>query len=131
MTTAIVNIGQLVTVAGAARPRVGAELNDLGIINDAALLIDEGRIVDAGRYSDLKSRIPSDVPVIDAQGRCVTPGFVDAHTHLVFAGNRAAEFEKRIAGATYQEIAAAGGGILRTVALTRGAGEDELLIAAR
>jgi imidazolonepropionase len=61
----------------------------------------------------------------------VTPGFVDAHTHLVFAGNRADEFEKRIGGATYQEIAAAGGGILRTVKLTRAASEDELLTAAR
>ena len=69
--------------------------------------------------------------IIDAEGRCVTPGFVDAHTHLVFAGNRAAEFEQRIAGATYQQIAAAGGGILRTVALTRAATEDELLAAAR
>jgi imidazolonepropionase len=62
---------------------------------------------------------------------CVTPGFVDAHTHLVFAGNRAAEFEQRIAGATYQQIAAAGGGILRTVKQTRAATEDELLAAAR
>ena len=61
----------------------------------------------------------------------MTPGFVDAHTHLVFAGNRAAEFEQRIGGATYQEIAAAGGGILRTVALTRAATEEELLAAAR
>ena len=61
----------------------------------------------------------------------MTPGFVDAHTHLVFAGNRAAEFEQRIAGATYQEIAAAGGGILRTVHLTRAASEEELLAAAR
>jgi imidazolonepropionase len=69
--------------------------------------------------------------VIDAEGRCVTPGFVDAHTHLVYAGNRAAEFEQRIGGATYQQIAAAGGGILKTVALTRAATEDELLIAAR
>jgi imidazolonepropionase len=69
--------------------------------------------------------------VIDAGGRCVTPGFVDAHTHLVFAGNRAAEFEQRIAGHTYQEIAASGGGILRTVALTRFASEDELLAEAR
>jgi imidazolonepropionase len=69
--------------------------------------------------------------VIDALRGCVTPGFVDAHTHLVFAGNRAAEFEQRIAGATYQQIAAAGGGILRTVAMTRAASEDELLVAAR
>jgi imidazolonepropionase len=61
----------------------------------------------------------------------VTPGFVDAHTHLVFAGNRADEFEERAAGATYQQIAAAGGGILRTVKLTRAASEEELLAAAR
>ena len=61
----------------------------------------------------------------------MTPGFVDAHTHLVFAGNRAIEFEQRIGGATYQEIAAAGGGILHTVALTREATEDELLASAR
>ncbi len=65
------------------------------------------------------------------KGSCVTPGFVDAHTHLVFAGNRAAEFEQRIAGATYQQIAASGGGILRTVAQTRAATEEELLAAAR
>jgi imidazolonepropionase len=131
MTTAIVNIGQLITLAGITRPRTGAELSDLAIINDAALLIEDGRITAAGPYSRLKSRIPANATTIDAESRCVTPGFVDAHTHLVFAGNRAAEFEQRIAGATYQEIAAAGGGILRTVALTRAATEDDLLAAAR
>lgn len=131
MQTAIVNIGQLVTLAGPARPRTGRELSNLAIVENAALLADNGRILAAGPYSDLKSQIPPDANVVDAQGRCVTPGFVDAHTHLVFAGNRADEFEKRIAGATYQEIAAAGGGILRTVRLTRAAGEDELLAAAR
>src|SRR5580704_16905283 len=128
---AIVNIGQLVTLSGYTRPRTGAELNDLAIINDAALLIGDARITAVGPYSELKSRIPHDATIIDANHRCVTPGFVDAHTHLVFAGNRAAEFEQRIAGATYQQIAAAGGGILRTVALTRAATEDELLAAAR
>ncbi len=80
---------------------------------------------------DIKANAAADAMVIDADGRCVTPGFVDAHTHLVFAGNRADEFEKRIAGATYQEIAAAGGGIKRTVKLTREASEDELLACAR
>ena len=128
---AVVNIGQLVTQAGPARPRVGAELRELGIIRDAALLIENGRIAAVGTYSDLRSRMQSDVAVIDAGGRCVTPGFVDAHTHLVFAGNRADEFEQRIAGATYQQIAAAGGGILRTVKLTRAATEDAFLAAAR
>jgi imidazolonepropionase len=131
MTTAIVNIGQLVTLAGPARPRVEGELRDLSIISDGALLVDEGRIVAAASYSDLLSEIPPHAEVIDAKGRCVTPGFVDAHTHLVFAGNRANEFEQRIAGATYQQIAAAGGGILRTVALTRAATVDELLTEAR
>jgi imidazolonepropionase len=128
---AVVNIGQLVTLAGSARPRTGAELRDLAIFEDAAIIIDGGRVTATGTFSDLKTKISSDAVIIDAQSRCVTPGFVDAHTHLVFAGNRAAEFEQRIAGATYQEIAAAGGGILRTVALTRAASEDELLAAAR
>jgi imidazolonepropionase len=127
----IVNIGQLVTLAGPPRPRVGAELRQLGLIEDAALLIEDGRIAAAGPYADLRTKIPPDATTIDANRRCVTPGFVDAHTHLVFAGNRAPEFEQRIAGATYQQIAAAGGGILRTVELTRAATEDELLIAAR
>jgi imidazolonepropionase len=131
MTTAIINIGQLVTLAGPARPRVGKELRDLAVIKDAALLIEEGRIVAAGTYADLVSDIPSIADIVDAGGLCVTPGFIDAHTHLVFAGNRAAEFEQRIAGATYQQIAASGGGILRTVALTRAADTDELLASTR
>ena len=128
---AIVNIGQLVTLAGPARPRVGAELRELGLVENAALLVEDGRIISAGPSSQLRSQIPATATVIDAEGRCVTPGFVDAHTHLVFAGNRAAEFEQRIAGATYQQIAASGGGILSTVALTRAATEDELLAATR
>ncbi len=128
---AILNIGQLITLAGPARPRTGTELNDLAINNDAALLIADGRIIAVGPYTELKSKIPHEATIIDAENRCITPGFVDAHTHFVFAGNRAAEFEQRIAGVTYQQIAAAGGGILRTVALTRAASEDELLAAAR
>ncbi len=130
-TLAIVNIGQIVTLAGPARPRVGPELGELGIVRDAALLIEDGRIAAAGSYRDLQSKIPPHAAVEDAEGRCVTPGFVDAHTHMIFAGNRAAEFEQRISGATYQQIAAAGGGILSTVKATRAASEDELLAAAR
>ena len=118
---AVIDIGQLVTLAGPARPRVGGELRELGIVEQAALLIQDGRIAAVGAYAELRSRIPPDAEVIDAEGRCVTPGFVDAHTHLVFAGNRAAEFEQRIGGATYQQIAAAGGGILSTVKATRAA----------
>ena len=130
-TLAVVNIGQLVTLAGPARPRVGDELSELRLVENAALIIQDGRIAAAGSYQDLRSSIPPEATVIDAKGRCVTPGFVDAHTHLVFAGNRATEFEQRIAGATYQQIAAAGGGILSTVRSTRAASEDELLSAAR
>lgn len=129
--TAIVNICQLVTLAGPARPRVGAEMRELGIIEDATLLIEDGRVAAAGSYAELRDRIDSETIVIDAQGSLVTPGFVDAHTHLVFGGNRAAEYEKRIGGATYQEIAAAGGGIQSTVAMTRAASEEELLTQAR
>jgi len=130
MTLCIVNIGQLVSVSGPARPRAGPELRELGLIRDAAMLIEGDRIAAVGTYAEVRSRIAPGATVIDAEGRCVTPGFVDAHTHLVFAGNRADEFERRIAGATYQEIAAAGGGIQRTVKLTRAASEDDLLAAA-
>lgn len=131
MTFAVVNIGQLVTLAGPRRARTGVEMSELGLIDDAALLIEDGVIAAVGTEAELGSRISPSMLEIDAGGRCVTPGFVDAHTHLVFAGNRAIEFEQRIGGATYQEIAAAGGGILRTVALTREAREDELLASAR
>lgn len=128
---AIVNIGQLVTLVGPNRPRVGGELRDVGIIEDATMLIEDDRIVAVGREAELVSRIDSGTRVLDAERRCITPGFVDAHTHLVFAGNRAEEFERRIGGATYQDIAAAGGGILCTVRRTRAETENELLNTAR
>jgi imidazolonepropionase len=131
MTFAVVNIGQLVTLAGPRQPRTGAEMSELSLIEDAALLIEDGVIAAVGTEAELGSQISPTMLEIDAGGRCVTPGFVDAHTHLVFAGNRALEFEQRVGGATYQEIAAAGGGILHTVALTREATEDELLVSAR
>ncbi len=130
---AVVNIGQLVTLAGPARPRVGPELNELGLIPDAALLIEDARVAAAGPFHEMKSKglLHAVGVVVDARGGCVTPGFVDAHTHMVFAGNRAAEFEQRIAGASYQQIAAAGGGILSTVKATRAASEDDLLTESR
>jgi imidazolonepropionase len=104
---------------------------ELEIIDNAAVLVEDGRVSETGSYADLRRKIDAGAGVIDAEGRLVTPGFVDAHTHLVFAGNRAAEFEKRVGGATYQEIAAGGGGIQSTVAMTRKATEDELLTQAR
>jgi imidazolonepropionase len=106
-------------------------MRELGLLADAALLVEDGRVIAAGACSDLRSRIDASTEIVDAGGRLVSPGFVDAHTHLVFAGNRAAEYERRIGGATYQEIAAAGGGIQSTVAMTRAATEDELLAQAR
>ncbi len=128
MTIAIVNCGQLLTLRGPARPRVGAELRDLGVIRNGAILIKDGSIAYAGRAHGLV--VPRGARVFDARGRVVMPGFVDAHTHLVFGGDRLGDFEKRIAGATYESIAAAGGGILSTVRATRSAGESDLLAAA-
>jgi imidazolonepropionase len=106
-------------------------MRELGIIPNATMLVEDGRIRATGSHAELRNQIDAETLVVDAAGRLVTPGFVDAHTHLVFAGNRAAEFERRIGGASYQEIAASGGGIQSTVALTRAASEDELLIQAR
>ena len=106
-------------------------MRELGIIADACLLVEDGRIRAAASYAELKSQIGPETEVVDAGGGVVLPGFVDAHTHLVFAGNRADEFEKRAAGATYQQIAAAGGGIQATVSRTREASERVLLETGR
>jgi imidazolonepropionase len=125
----VVNASQLGTLSGPAGPRIGQELRDLGIVPDGAMLISDSRIVAVGTRAEIEPQA-KDAEVIDAGGRLVTPGFVDAHTHLVFAGNRADEFEKRCAGMTYQEIAAQGGGIRSTVRKTRAASEDQLLQAA-
>src|SRR6202789_2945063 len=128
---AVVNCSQLVTLAGANHPRVGAELRELAIIHDGTMLIRDGRIEAVGARSQIEALLNSDTQIIDAGGRVVTPGFVDAHTHLVFAGNRADEFEMRCSGTTYQEIARQGGGILSTVRRTRTASENELLAIAQ
>lgn len=90
-----------------------------------------GRIHAVGKRQEIERSLPPGAEVVDAGGRIVLPGFVDAHTHTVFAGNRADEFEQRAAGATYQEIAANGGGIRTTVNRTRAASEAELLEVAR
>ncbi|MEJ5199329.1 MAG: imidazolonepropionase, partial [Anaerolineae bacterium] len=116
----IYHIGQLVTLAGPPGPRRGAAMRDLGIITDAAVAVADGRIVAVGQNDELAATVRP-VQALDAGGRAVVPGFVDPHTHLPWVGHRAAEFEMRIAGATYMQIMAAGGGIARTVADTRAA----------
>lgn len=126
---AIVNCSQLLTLRGPARPRRGDEMLELGIVENGTVLVDGDRIVLAGPAEFV--RIPAHCEVVDAGARLVMPGFVDAHTHPVFAGNRANEFEERVAGASYSEIAARGGGIRSTVSKTRAATEDQLLAAAR
>jgi len=125
-TFAVVNCSELVTLAGPARPRVGHEMRELGVIRDGVMIVTDGRI----QYAGSRREIDSKMEILDAGNKLVMPGFVDAHTHPVFAGNRADEFEKRASGATYQEISAAGGGIRSTVRKTRAATEDELAAAA-
>jgi imidazolonepropionase len=122
---AVLHASQLVTLAGPKRPRVGAELSEIGIIRDGGLLIRDGRIELVGSSSEIEKRT-GDAEVIDARGKVVLPGFVDAHTHLVFAGNRLDDFERRACGDTYEQIAKAGGGIWSTVEKTRAASEADL-----
>jgi imidazolonepropionase len=123
----IVHAAQLITVASSNRPRCGAAMRELGAIQDGALAITEGRIVAVGTTAELRDLAKSTTQVLNATGKAVLPGFVDAHTHVVFAGDRVDEFERRLAGATYLEIMAAGGGIMSTVRATRAASEDQLV----
>jgi imidazolonepropionase len=120
---------ELLTLAGPADgPRLGAALRDVGLIRDGAVAVADGEIVAVGPTDQVRDavRLSRAATMIDATGRVVLPGFVDAHTHLVFAGPRVDEFEMRLRGASYLEIAAAGGGILRSVAATREADEESL-----
>ena len=103
------------------------KLPGIGQILDAALAIDGGRIVYAGIESELPAKLVSASEVIDCQGRWITPGLIDCHTHLVYAGDRASEFEARLAGATYEQVARAGGGILSSMRSLRETTEDELV----
>lgn len=126
-TLAIVNCSQLVTLAGARRPRAGGDLRQLAIVEDGALLVRGEQIEAVGRRREIERLIDPDCQVVDAGRRVVMPGFVDAHTHPVFAGIRVNEFEQRASGATYREIAARGGGIRSTVRATRTASLNDLV----
>ena len=100
----------------------------LGEVADGLVACAEGRILFAGAAADAPA-LEADER-IDCQGRWITPGLIDCHTHLVYGGDRAAEFEARLAGATYEQIARAGGGILSTVIATRAASDEQLIDAA-
>ena len=126
----IKNAGQLLTMqtAGHVGPRAGKAMSDLGIIPKGAIAVSGGRIIAVDQSSRLlkKIAVSKSTKIIDADGRLVSPGLVDPHSHPVFAGNRAHEFEMRLAGKTYQEIAETGGGIKSTVKATRKAKASQL-----
>src|ERR1700693_4561629 len=130
----LINIGQLLTLRSASDkscPRRGVQLSELNIIEDAAVLCLEGKIVSVGKSKDAlrdswlkKNR--RKVIEVDCERQVVVPGFVDSHTHPAFVAPRLVDFEKRVAGATYEEIAKAGGGIRSSVEAVRNAGRGRL-----
>lgn len=115
---------QLLTIPNG--PQRGYALGELGIIEDGAIAVHQGKIVAVGKTADLQKQHQAS-QTIDASGQVVLPGFVDPHTHAVWAGDRANEFEMRLAGATYMDIMNAGGGIMSTVRKTRSASVDQLV----
>src|SRR5262245_20806722 len=127
----LANIGQLLTWRGNAAPRRGRALGEIGLIDDAAVLCGGGKILAAGSQRELL-RDPwlrtnrRKVQELDCKGRVVIPGLIDCHTHPAFVEPRLVDFEKRISGASYEEIAAAGGGIRSSVATVRKASRGQL-----
>ena len=127
MNLLVRDIRQLVTVASSGAPtRTGAAMRDVGVIEHATVLIENGRYTWVGPSDRFDRPVAEDVEVLDGSPFVALPGFVDAHTHAVFAGSRENEFAMRSEGRTYEEIAQAGGGILGTVQATRAASKKEL-----
>lgn len=124
------NAAQLVTCAAPDGPKRGTAVQDVGLIEDGAVAIIGERIVAVGPTVETRARCRA-ARTLDATGKVVCPGFVDPHTHVVFAGDRVQEFESRIRGATYMEIMAAGGGIAATMTATRAATLEQLLAETR
>jgi len=122
------DLAQVATPAGADAPLRGSALGDVRVVEDAYVLCLDGAIESVGRMRDL-GRLGDDVAELDGCGRSAVPGLVDCHTHACFAGDRVAEFDLRSSGASYEELHAAGGGILSTVRATRAAGEPALTAA--
>ncbi len=118
---------QLVTVAGDS-PRRGTSQGDLQIIENGAVAVSDGRIVTVGPSAEILGQATASTRLIDAGNHVVLPGFVDAHTHVIFAGDRADEFDMRLRGATYLEIMKAGGGIMSTVRATRAASVEQIVV---
>jgi imidazolonepropionase len=132
MNLLIKNIKQLVTVSSNGLPfKTGNGMRDLGIIDNATVLIENGLFKWIGRDSEFTQTVNENIDVIDASYLVGLPGFIDSHTHLLFAGTREDEFSMRVEGRTYQEIAQAGGGILNTVQALRAATKKELKRLAR
>ena len=119
---------QLLTLAGG--PQRGQALGTLGIIENGAVVIRDEKIVTVGTTDELKAAYPNE-PMLDANGCVLMPGFVDPHTHVVWGGDRANEFEMKMAGAAYLDILAAGGGIISTVRATRTASIESLIAQTR
>ena len=120
------DLAQVVSPAGSGGPLRGpAEMRALDVVEDGYILCDQGRIAAVGRMAELGS-LDDEVEEVDGRGRAAVPGLVDCHTHACFAGDRVDEFSLRAAGATYEELHAAGGGIVSTVRATRAAGEEGL-----
>lgn len=117
---------QLCVIPGERGPQRGTNLGDLGLIQDGSVAVNDGKIVAVGPSADLQSQYTATAR-INAEGHCVVPGFVDAHTHIPWFGDRASEFEQRLAGTSYMEIMRAGGGIMSTVRDTRKATLHQLV----
>jgi imidazolonepropionase len=131
MPVAVLHAAQLVTLAGPKGPRIRDQMRELAIIANGGMLIEDGRVVATGPSGEIERALVAGAEIVDASGKVVLPGFVDAHTHPVFGGDRVDEFEMRARGATYEEIAESGGGIRSTVRKTRAASEEELLAQAK
>jgi imidazolonepropionase len=129
----VIEHASLVATCAGPAPRRGAAQRDINAIRDASIAAHQGVVVYVGPASDAEQQLDvhDEAVRLDARGCTVVPGFVDPHTHLVFAGDRQDELHRRLAGATYETIAAEGGGIKKTVALTRAASAKELADAAR
>jgi imidazolonepropionase len=124
------DLRQVATPAGDAPPLRGSRLGAVDVLEHAYVLCRDGHVAEVGRMRDLRAAA-GDVEEFDGRGLCAVPGLVDCHTHACFAGDRVDEFALRAGGATYEELHAAGGGILSTVRATRAAGEEALGQAVR